>query len=353
MSRIAVRMTILSILSLSMLSRAQDKSVTEISGFVDLYYAYSWNRPPGHDRAFTTQPLRHNETNVNLAFLSVRREDESVRGRFALQTGTYVESNTAAEPPLLKHILEASVGTRLGKGVWVDAGIFPSHIGLEGIVSKDNWTYSRSLLADYSPYYESGVSITGAFSDNLTLRGLILNGWQNINETNSSKAVGTQLQYHSSEAVLLNWSTFCGNEAPDSSARQLRIFNDLGAQINLSRVLGIAAVFDIGVQEKASGTGYDVWHAASLIARYVVDSHWTAAGRVEYYMDRNGVIAPTGTPGNFQVVSGSVNIDVAPASSVLWRAEVRQYFSKDPLYPGTSGPLKSETCFVISVAATL
>jgi hypothetical protein len=134
----------------------------------------------------------------------VRHEDESIRGRFALQTGTYVQSNAAAEPALLKNVLETSAGTRLGEGVWIDVGIFPSHIGLEGIVSKDNWTYSRSLLADYSPHYESGLSVAASLNDNLSIRGLILNGWQNINETNGSKAAGTELQYHPSENVLLN-----------------------------------------------------------------------------------------------------------------------------------------------------
>ena len=120
---------------------------------------------PLRTRAYTTQPLRNNEFNLNLGFVEVKHQADNVRGRFALQTGTYVESNYALEAELLKHVLEASVGTRIGKNVWVDFGIFPSHIGFEGIVSKDNWTYSRSILADYSPYYEAGVSVSAALSE--------------------------------------------------------------------------------------------------------------------------------------------------------------------------------------------
>lgn len=331
--------------------RGQGTSGTELSGFVDVYYAYSWNQPPTRDRAFTTQPLRHNETNVNLAFLSLRHEDESFHARFALQTGTYVESNTSAEPSLLKNILEASVGSRLGQGVWIDAGIFPSHIGLEGIVSKDNWTYSRSLLADFSPYYETGVSITASLNDRVSLRALLLNGWQNINETNSSKAFGTQLQYRPENNVLFNWSTFAGNETPDSSLTRIRLFNDFGLQMSLSPSWGIAAVIDIGAQKKESGSGWDFWHGTSLMTRFMADSCWAATGRLEYYIDRKGVIAPTGTFNNFQVFSGSLNLDYAPTPAIVWRAEIRQYFSKDPLYPSRSGRKNAETCLVVSASA--
>ena len=335
------------------LAIAQDSSRTELSGFIDVYYAYSSIQPHTRDRGFTTQPLRHNETNINLAYLSLKHEGESIRGRFAVQTGTYVEANTAAEPPLLKSILEASVGAHWGKSIWIDAGIFPSHIGLEGIASKDNWTYSRSILADYSPYYESGVSVTASLSDHLSLRGLILNGWQNIHETNNSKAVGTQVQYHPAEDMVLNWSTFVGNEAPDSSASQLRFMSDFSTQITVSPTWAVAAVIDIGAQRRASGSVFDIWHAASIMTKYSMNSRWAAAARIEYYIDRNGVIVSTGTANDFQVFSSSVNIDFAPAPPMLWRLEIRQFFSKDPLYPGKSGLQRAETCCVISAAITL
>ncbi len=134
----------------STLASAQDSARTSFSGFVDVYYNYCFlNRPSSlNDRSFTTQPLRQNEFNLNLGMVDAKYQGSSLRGRFALQTGTYVESNYGAEPSLLKNVLEASVGTQFGEHVWVDMGIFPSHIGLEGALSKDNWNYSRSLLAD-------------------------------------------------------------------------------------------------------------------------------------------------------------------------------------------------------------
>jgi hypothetical protein len=331
---------------------AQDAPKTTVSGFVDVYYAACFAAPNTRDRSFTTQPLRHNEFNLNLGVVSVQHQAEGFRGRFALQTGTYVESNLAAEPELLKHILEASVGTRFGDRVWVDLGIFPSHIGFEGILLKDNWNYSRSLLADYSPYYESGLSISVTLAEGLLVRGLLLNGWQNIGETNDAKAFGMQVQYAPS-GMLLNWSTFVGNEAPDTSSSRLRIFNDCYVMLQISNALSVTGIFDVGVQRRDAGRVYDSWHAGALLCRYVLDSHWAFGGRVEYYYDSRGVIIATGTPNNFQTVAASLNVDYAPFPDVVWRAEVRTFQSRDEIYPRRGTPSKADGFVVVSAAITL
>ena len=80
---------------------AQDSTRTvTVGAFVDAYYAWDFNRPgPGNfDRAFTTQPARHEEFNVNLASVEVKLSGEHTRGRVALQAGTAVQSNYAGEP---------------------------------------------------------------------------------------------------------------------------------------------------------------------------------------------------------------------------------------------------------------
>ncbi len=132
---------LLIILSFSFLLFGQDTKL-KVNGFIDFYYCYDFNKPLDMNRSYTTQPLRHNEFNLNLATLGVAYSEENTRGSFTIQTGTYVQSNFVAEPSLLKNIYEANVGTKIGS-VWIDAGIFPSHIGLEGIQSSTNWTYSR------------------------------------------------------------------------------------------------------------------------------------------------------------------------------------------------------------------
>jgi hypothetical protein len=38
--------------------------------------------------------------------------------------------------------------------------VFFSPVGMESWMSRDNPTYTRSLVADYSPYYSAGVKAT-------------------------------------------------------------------------------------------------------------------------------------------------------------------------------------------------
>src|SRR3972149_6476923 len=84
---------------------AQEQPKTTVSGFVDVYYCYDFSRPLSRDRSFTTQPMRHNEFTLNLGMIDVKYQAVNIRGRFAFQTGTYVQSNLAAEPSLLRPCL--------------------------------------------------------------------------------------------------------------------------------------------------------------------------------------------------------------------------------------------------------
>ena len=73
----------------SVAKAAPDTAVTvSFGGFVDGYYAYDFGRPKNIDRVFTTQAVRHNEFNVNLAYVEAKLSGARVRGRLALQAGT-------------------------------------------------------------------------------------------------------------------------------------------------------------------------------------------------------------------------------------------------------------------------
>ena len=126
------------------------------SGYVDVFYAFDLNRPQGNAlQPFLYNHNRHNEFNLNNGILKVNATHPKYRANLALHAGTYVEDNYANEPLSLKYISEANVGLGLNKkqNLWLDAGIFASHIGFESAVSLDNLTLTRSLLAENSPYW--------------------------------------------------------------------------------------------------------------------------------------------------------------------------------------------------------
>ncbi len=325
-------------------------SALTVSGFVDAYYALAFATPPAKTRAFTTQPLYHNEFSINFAFLSLAYSSDRVRGRFAAQVGSYVESNYAAEPQFWRNIFEANVGYRAVENLWLDAGIFASHIGFESAVSKDNWTYSRSIVADYSPYYETGVKLTWTPSSEWLLSALVLNGWQIIRETNSDKSFGTQVQWKPSSNLLLNWSTYIGNDRPDTAAREMRYFNNFYAQIGLSEKFSLALLGDVGVQQRPNNT-LSVWFGGTVLVRYSLSDRITLAARGEYYSDPQGIIIPTGTSNNFQTLGISANVDVALTANLLWRIEGRWFSSRDAIYPTENAAPRPTDGFVVTSLA--
>lgn len=345
-----------SALCISLYAGAQDSTGgLTISGYTEAYYAYDMNKPADNNRpSFIYSHNRHNEFNLNLGFIKAGYTAARVRASFALAAGTYMNANYAAEPGVLKNILEANGGIKISKkkNLWIDAGIMPSHIGFESAVSKDCWNLTRSMLADNTPYFEAGAKLSYTTEDGKwLLSGMALNGWQRITRVsgNSLMSWGTQIQYKPSDKLLVNYSTFIGTDKPDS-ARLSRFFHNIYGIFTISSKCGVIANFDIGTEEKTHGSSRNAWYSPALILRYAITGKWTLAGRLEYYSDKNGVIIATGTPHGFQTNGYSINIDHAPAKNILVRLEYRSLHSKDQIFSKGSA-LTSHNRFITSSIA--
>lgn len=337
---------------------ATTASPVTFSGYVEAYYQYDFNKPADNNRpGFIYSHNRHNEFNLNLGFLKGSYNTERVRANFAMASGTYMNANYAAETGVLKNIFEANAGIKISKkkNLWIDAGIFSSHIGFESAISKDCWTLTRSMLADNSPYFESGAKITYTTDNNKWIvSGLLLNGWQRIKRVdgNSLMSYGTQVQYKPNATTTLNYSSFIGTDKPDS-ARQWRYFHNLYGIFNVTDKFGITAGFDIGSEQKAKGSSsMNTWYSPVLILKYAVNDSWALAARGEYYYDKNGVIIASGTPNGFQTAGFSLNIDYMPASNAVLRLEARTLNSKDEVFVKGNGISNNNTFITTSIAVS-
>lgn len=285
------------------------------------------------DRAFLYSFNRHNEVNLNFGYIQAEYDNDKIRGKLALMTGTYANANLAAEPGVLKNIYEANAGVKISKkkNLWIDAGIFASHIGFESAIGADCWNMTRSILAENSPYFLSGAKISYT-SDNEKwfVSGLILNGWQRIHRVagNQTPAFGHQLTWTPNNKITLNSSSFVGSDTPDS-IRQMRYFHNFYGQFQFNDKLGLIAGFDIGIQQKSKGSvNYNSWYSPVLIVRYTPSDKLAFSARAEYYSDENGVIISTGTPNGFQTFGYSINMDLRIMDNLLWRLEARTFNSQ-------------------------
>lgn len=321
---------------------------------MDVFYVYDFNEPTtDYRQPFLYNHNRHNEFNLNLGFARLNVNHKKYRANLALQTGTYVNDNYATEPGILKSIFESNIGISLNRknDLWLDAGIFASHIGFESAISIDNWTLTRSILAENSPYYLSGAKLTYNPDDKWELAALICNGWQKIKKVpgNSIPSFGTQMKYKPSGNVALNWSTFVGTDDPDST-RRMRYFNNFYGQFQITKKFGLIAGFDIGYQQRAKDSSvYDTWFSPVLIGQFTINNYWKMAIRAEYYQDETGIIIPTGTTNGFQTSGLSLNFDYAPAQNIVCRVEGRLMNSKDNIFQTKTIPATDNFIIAASI----
>ncbi|SEN28139.1 Putative beta-barrel porin-2, OmpL-like. bbp2 [Nitrosospira multiformis] len=235
------------------------RSPLTLAAYVEGYYSHDFNEPVNNTKPpFLSSFSKSNQPAVNLAFIKASYATPGIRANFALAAGTYMNANYRRTwhfgSFIRKHIaLRLSTENKF----WLEAGVFPSHIGFESVTGKNNWTLTRSMAAENTPYFESGARINFTSADDKWfLSGLALNGWQHIKpvDGNTLPAFGTQITYRPSPEITLNSSTFAGSDKPDSR-RQMRYFHNFYGIFKLNEVLAATVGFDIGVEQKSKHSG--------------------------------------------------------------------------------------------------
>lgn len=330
-----------------------------INAYLEGYIAYDDNHPASNKRpGFTYSHNRTGDLQINLALIKTSFRQPRFRANLALASGTYMQANYAAEPNTLQHLYEANLGIKLSEQheLWLDAGVMPSHIGHESAIGSENWTLTRSMMADNSPYFETGVKLSYTTPDGKwMLSGLLLNGWQRIQrpENNTTPAFGHQLTYKPNDRVTINSSSFIGNDKSDHD-RQMRYFHNLYAQFKLNERWGLITALDIGAEQKFRGSEqYSLWFSPTAIVRYQWSEQLSLAARVEYYQDKDGVIISSTTPHGFRTAGYSLNMDYRFSPAVLWRAEIKQLESRDKIFEqGQNGLSDSNLIVMTSLSLT-
>lgn len=319
------------------------KKKLQLHGFSELYYQIDFNRPANNERPpFFYHFRRNNKPAVNLILVNGSYQIRKATVNIGLMTGDYAKYNLAAEPKWLRNIYQANFNYQLNAKWSLDVGILPSHIGLETAINKDGQNLSRSIVAENSPYYETGLKLNFSDQKKWTSAILLLNGWQNIKDQNNSKALGTQIVFKPSKKWVLNSSGFIGNELPDSVAKSMRFFHDFYVQYFWSSKWNAVFILDAGFQ------GKNKWWGTAFILQYEASSKIKSAIRTEYYNDRNGVIV-TAYPGKkFNAGVISCNLDYLTSEFFTIRSELKHICSGEFLFLRDGLQVKDNWSFLFS-----
>lgn len=299
---------------------------------------------------FITSYNRNNTPLLNLALLQGKFVSKKFKANLGLMAGSFASANMRNEPNLLRYLYEVNIAFKMHKSeaLWLEAGVMPSHIGFESPIGADQLNMTRSIVAENSPYFESGVKLS--FQKNRWYAAaLITNGWQEVIGPDSTinLSFGHQMTY-TNEKWKFNSSSFIGNAYIGLPERALRIYHNAYAQYSgkkFSAVIG----FDFGFQRIPNTRQMVNWYTPVGVIAVKVFEKTTVSARFEYFNDQRGLFLGNIEKSRPAVVSSSVGLDLFLAPQLMWRIESRWFDARQFIYTAEDNLYDTNISFATSL----
>jgi hypothetical protein len=278
-----------------------EASLWHYGAYLDVSYILNFNFPENHLWRNRATAARHNEFAPNMALVYVRKDPHEssrwgmelgVQGGYDSERFAFLQGEREVSgADTLRHIHRANVSylAPVGKGLTITAGLFNSLIGYESLYAKDNANYTRSWIADNTPYMMFGVNAKYPISDNLTVTAFIVNGYYHLAHPNDQPSYGAQWSYKASPRLTMTQTLYTGPDQTNTAFEFWRFYANHIVEWK-GDDLTLAASYDIGTENianrqespRAFVTG------GNVVARWHVSGPWFLAVRPEFYWDRNG-----------------------------------------------------------------
>lgn len=269
--------------------------------YLDLSYIQNFNEPENHLWRSRSTASRHNELAPNMALVYVRKEaiEASRWGmEFGLQGGydskdfAFLQGEKKVDgADTLRHLHRANASylAPVGHGLMVTAGLFNSLIGYESLYAKDNLNYTRSWIADNTPYMMFGVNAKYPVNEQLTVAAFIINGYSHLSRPNDQPSYGAQWTYKATPRLTATQTIYWGPDQTKTSLEFWRLYGNHIVEWKGDDVT-IAGSYDIGTESIANQPGSPRTFAmgGNVVAKWHVAGPWSVAVRPEFYWDRNG-----------------------------------------------------------------
>ncbi|MBM4124288.1 MAG: porin [Nitrospira sp.] len=279
-----------------------DSSLWHYGAYLDLSYDLNFNFPSNHLFRSRTTAVRTNELDPNMA-LAYLRKDATSDSRWGMEFGVqggYDSTEFAflqGEPRVngydtLRHFSRANVSYLApvnGKDLTVTAGLFNSLIGYESLYAKDNFNYTRSWIADNTPYMMFGVNARYAVNERFTATAFVINSYYHLAHPNDQPSYGTQLAWKATPRLTMTQTVYYGPDQANTSMEFWRLYSNHITEWKSDEVT-MALAYDFGTENLAGqpGSPRAFVMGGALFARWHVAGPWSVAVRPEFYWDRNG-----------------------------------------------------------------
>ena len=270
--------------------------------YLDLAYIVNFNFPENHLWRSRSTANRANELDPNMGLAYVRK-DATSESRWGMEFGAQGGYDSKAfaflqgEPKVggadtLRHFSRANVSYLApvgGKDLTITAGLFNSLIGYESLYAKDNFNYTRSWMADNTPYMMFGVNARYPLSDELTATVYVINAYYHLAHPNDQPSYGGQLSWKATPRLTVTETIYYGPAQANTSMEFWRLYSNYNAEWKGDDVT-LALSYDFGTENIAGqpGSPRAFVTAGALFTKWHIAGPWSGAVRPEFYWDRNG-----------------------------------------------------------------
>ncbi len=192
---------------------------------IDSYYNFNFNQPLDNTHVSSGTIGRTNEFTVNLMTIGFESNYKNIIGKLSFQIGNILNFVQDTDPTVqrgrntgtsnVKYLREASAGYHFDvlQGLNVEMGVFLSYIGLESYLTQENWSYQRSIVCDFTPFYFTGGKVQLFPSDNVKTELWLVNGWQSYNSWNKGPGIGSSTYIRPNENIQVAANFYGGNDS--------------------------------------------------------------------------------------------------------------------------------------------
>jgi Putative beta-barrel porin-2, OmpL-like. bbp2 len=324
----------------------------DFSGVIDGYYTFNFNHPASGINGLYNFDTQANQFSLSMAKLSMSHSADPIGFQVDFGFGKTFDIVNGGEPALgTKNIEQAFVSWKpQGKdsGFQMDFGKFVTSAGAEVIESYPNWNYSRSILFAWAiPFYHFGFRATetkGHFTGGFQL----VNGWNNVEDSNSGKTMGFVGNLTSSKVTWLN-NYYTGPENPGTNTGWRNLYD---TTVLFTPTDKFNAYFNFDYGQNKSGTGLDEetdkWYGVAGAAKFQLNDQNAITPRLEWFKDKNGF--STGTAQSLKEFT--FTYEYRWMQGLLTRIEYRRDWSDQPYFErGSTGSNDHQDTFALGVVA--
>lgn len=322
-----------------------------VGGYVETYYSYNAGRPSNGVSEFRAFDNRHNAVMIQALALDVGWRSPDFEAKLVVQAGMAPATYYGASEP-------SRAGTALtpatNAGLWrtiqqawlawapvrdvilVDAGLFLSPIGPEGMATYQNYHWSHSLLFYGLPFYHAGARVRWSPSRSHALRAGVYNGWNNASDNNAEKSFGLDYAFTPFDGLAFGAVYFGGVERPSGAAEGRAWRHLLDANVVWSPAAALSLLGNVDVGAEPNDFGLSGWSAVNLSARVRLLDWLFVAARGTLFAERRArragvAAAPIAIPAS-RIASGTLTLEAIPSRGLSFKLEARYDRASSDVY---------------------